>query len=134
MLPLLASHIHFTGIIQLLLLPLTDLNRVVAVIGGVLLDRLAATDRLHGDSGLEFGTVSAALANEWEPLFQGRYSASEVKIGPVQKNLQEALQEALQDALQKALQAAVKRLSDAVRMLSGCSRGDSSSQGGSRRS
>ena len=28
-----------------------------------LLDRLAATDRLHGDLGLELGTVGAALAH-----------------------------------------------------------------------
>jgi len=37
------------------------------VISGDLLDRLATTDRLQGDSGLEFGTVGAALAHWWEP-------------------------------------------------------------------
>ena len=37
------------------------------MVGGDLLDRLAATDRLHGDPGLELGTVGAALAHRWEP-------------------------------------------------------------------
>ena len=30
-------------------------------------DRLAATDRLHGDSGFEFGAVDTVLAHRWEP-------------------------------------------------------------------
>ena len=69
---------------------------VDGVIRGDLLDRLAATDRLHGDSGLEFGTVGAALAHEWETPFQGRYPASEVNDGtcpekPDQLNLQPPL-------------------------------------------
>ena len=67
LLALLASRKQLTGTIQQLLLPLTHLNWVDGVIGGDLLDRLAATDRLHGDSGLEFGTMGAALAHEWEP-------------------------------------------------------------------
>ena len=37
------------------------------MISGDLLDRLATTDRLHGDPGLELGTMGAALAHEWEP-------------------------------------------------------------------
>ncbi len=37
------------------------------MISGDLLDRLATTDRLHGDPGLEFGTMGAALAHGWEP-------------------------------------------------------------------
>ena len=78
---LLASRKQLTGTAQQLLLPLTHLNRVDGVIGGDLLDRLAATDRLHDDSGLEFGTVGEALAHEWEPPFQGRYPASEVNDG-----------------------------------------------------
>jgi len=41
---------------------------VDGVVGGDLLDRLAATDRFHGDPGLELGTVGAALAHRWEPL------------------------------------------------------------------
>jgi hypothetical protein len=31
------------------------------------LDRLAATDRLHGDSDLELGAMGAALPHWWEP-------------------------------------------------------------------
>ena len=76
----LASRQQLTGTIQQLLLPLTHLNRVDDVIGDDLLDRLAATDRLHGDSGLEFATMAAALAHGWEPP-QGRYPASEVNDG-----------------------------------------------------
>jgi hypothetical protein len=40
---------------------------VNGVVRGDLLDRLAAADRLHGDLGLELGTVGAALAHRWEP-------------------------------------------------------------------
>ena len=65
-LTLLASHEQLTGTIQLLLLPLTHLNRV---------------DRLHGDSGLDITTVGAALAREWQPPFQGHCSASDVTGG-----------------------------------------------------
>jgi hypothetical protein len=35
------------------------------MVGGDLLDRLAATDRLHGDSGLELGTVVRRLLNSF---------------------------------------------------------------------
>jgi hypothetical protein len=64
------------------------LTQFDGVIGGDLLDCHAATDRLHGDSGLELGTVGAALAqllrrrlpNDGSP-FQGRYPASEVNDG-----------------------------------------------------
>jgi len=48
--------------------PLADLDRVDGVIGGNLLDRLAATDRLYGDPGLEVQAVGAALAHWWELL------------------------------------------------------------------
>ena len=48
-----------------LLLPHLDL--VDGVISGDFLDRLATTDRLHGDSGLELRAVGAALAHCWEP-------------------------------------------------------------------
>ena len=58
----LASRQHLTGTIQQLLLPLIHLNRVDDVIGDDLLDRLAATDRLHDDSGLAFGTMAAACS------------------------------------------------------------------------
>ena len=37
------------------------------MVGGNLLYRLATTDHLHGDPGLELGTVGAALAHRWEP-------------------------------------------------------------------
>ena len=37
------------------------------MVGSDLLDCLAATDRLHGDPGLELGAVGAALAHRWEP-------------------------------------------------------------------
>ena len=80
-LALLASRKQLTGTIQQLRLPLADLNGMNGVISIDLLDRLEATDRLHGDSGLEFGTVGAALAHEWETPFQGRYPASEVNDG-----------------------------------------------------
>ena len=82
----LASRKQLTGTIQKLLLPLTHLNRVDGVIGGDLLDRLAATNRLHGDSGLEFGTVGAALAHEWSPHFRGGTPPQRLTMGPVQKN------------------------------------------------
>jgi hypothetical protein len=32
------------------------------------LERLAATDRLHGDLGLELGAMGAAFAHRWNPL------------------------------------------------------------------
>jgi hypothetical protein len=46
----------------------------MAVISSDLLDRLAATDRLDGDSGLEFGTVGFGACSR-------RYPASEVEDG-----------------------------------------------------
>lgn len=72
---------QLTATIQQRLLPLTHLNRVNDVIDGDLLDRLADTDRLDGDSGLELGTVDAARALESEPPFHGRYPASAVNDG-----------------------------------------------------
>ena len=64
---LLASGEQLAGAIQQLALPLAHLNRVDGVIGGDLLDRLTATDRLHGDLGLELGAAGTALARRWEP-------------------------------------------------------------------
>ena len=55
------------------------------VVSGDLLDRLAATDRLHGDPGLELGTVGTALAHRWEPR-SGRSPPQRLTMGPVQKN------------------------------------------------
>ena len=37
-------------------------------VGGDLLGRLAATDRFHGDPGLELGAMGAAFAHGWLPL------------------------------------------------------------------
>ena len=85
-LALLASHKQLTGTIEQLLLPLAYLDGVDRVIRSDLLDRLAATDRLHSDSSLEFRTVSAALAHEWEPHFKGRTPPQRLTMGPVQKN------------------------------------------------
>ena len=51
---------QLTGTLQQLLLPLAHLDRVNGVIGGDLLQCLAATDRLHGDSGHELWAVGAA--------------------------------------------------------------------------
>lgn len=58
------------------------------MVGGDLLNRLATTDRLHGDLGFELRTVGAALAQllrrrlhrRWEPL-SGAVRASEVHDG-----------------------------------------------------
>ena len=85
-LALLASRKQLTGTIQQLLLPLAYLDGVDRVISSDLLDCLAATDRLHGDSSLEFRTVSAALAHEWEPHFRGDTPPQRLTMGPVQKN------------------------------------------------
>ena len=49
------------GAVQQLPFPLAHLDRVDDVVGSDLLDRLAATERLHGDPGLELGAVGAAL-------------------------------------------------------------------------
>ena len=70
-LALLAPGEKLAGTIEKLPLPLTHLDRVDGVVGGDLLDRLAATDRLHGDPGLELGTVRAALTHRWEPRIRG---------------------------------------------------------------
>jgi hypothetical protein len=59
---------QLVGALQHLLLPLAHLDRVDRVISGDLLDRLAATDRLHADPGLELGAVGAALVHRWQPL------------------------------------------------------------------
>jgi hypothetical protein len=73
-LALLATGEQLTGAIQELPLQLAHLDGMDGVISGDLLDRLATTDRLHGDSGFEFGTVGAALALGGSPD-QGRCPA-----------------------------------------------------------
>jgi len=65
---LLAHGEPLTGTVQELLLLLAHLDRVNDVVGGDLLVRLASTDRLHGDHGLELGTMDAPLALWWDPL------------------------------------------------------------------
>ena len=70
--------------LRMLIIPLARLDRVNGVIGGDLLDRLAATDRLHGEPGLELGTVGKALAHEWEPPFGGDAPHQKLTMGPVQ--------------------------------------------------
>jgi hypothetical protein len=50
------------------------------------LNRLAATDRLHGDPGLEPGAVGATLAHRWEPPVRGGNQPKRLTITPVQKN------------------------------------------------
>ena len=75
---LLSTREELAGTLKQLLLPLARLNRshrevrrieqIHAVISGDLLDRLAATNRRHGDLGLELGAVGATLAHWWKPL------------------------------------------------------------------
>jgi hypothetical protein len=60
---LLAPGEQVAGALQQLLLPLAHLDRVHRMISGDLLERLAATDRLHGDLGLELGAMGAAFAH-----------------------------------------------------------------------
>ncbi len=84
-LAVLAPGKQFTGAIQELPLPLAHLDRVNGVVGSDLLGRLAATDRLHGDSGLELGAVGAALAHRWGPR-SGGTPPQRLTMGPVQKN------------------------------------------------
>ena len=44
------------------------MRKSLGMVGGDLLDRLAATDRLNGDRGFELRAVGAALAHGWEAL------------------------------------------------------------------
>ena len=43
-------------------------------VGGDLLERLATTDRLHGDPGIELGAMVAEFAKGWEPFYKGHAS------------------------------------------------------------
>ena len=57
------------------------------VIGSDLLDRLAATDRLHGDSGLELGTMVAAPAySSVGAPFRGGTPPQRLTMGTVQES------------------------------------------------
>jgi hypothetical protein len=49
------------------------------------LERLAATDRLHGDLGLELGAMGAAFAHRWEPPLRGSAPPHRLTKGPDQK-------------------------------------------------
>ena len=73
-------------IAKLLSLPLALLDRVDGMVGGDLLQRLTATDRLHRDSGLELGTVGAALAHRWEPPFRGGAPPQRLTMRAVQES------------------------------------------------
>jgi hypothetical protein len=73
------------GTLSRLLLPLAHLDGVYRMINSDLLERLAATDRLHGDLGLELGAMGAVLAYRWEPPFKGGAPPQRLTLNPVQK-------------------------------------------------
>lgn len=58
----------------------------MAWLGGNLLNRLSATDRLHGDSVLELGTVGGGLAYSWQIRFRGGATPQRLMMGIAQKN------------------------------------------------
>ena len=96
---LLASREQLAGAFQQLLFPLAHLNRVHSVVSGDLLDRLAATDRLHGDPGLELWTVGAAFAHWWEPPLRGDTPPHRLTMGTVQKNQTTSHSDPLKDGI-----------------------------------
>jgi len=63
-LPLVTTRCRRTGVYSLQ----DHLDRVDSVIMSVLLDRIAITEGLHRNTGLELGTMGAALVNRSEPL------------------------------------------------------------------
>jgi hypothetical protein len=83
---LLAPGEQVAGTLQQLLLPLAHLDRVHRMISGDLLERLAATDRLHGDLGLELGAMGAAFAHRWDPPLRGSAPPHRLTMEPVQKS------------------------------------------------
>jgi len=61
---------QLVGTMQQLSLPLAHLDRVDdVVVGDDLPVCLAASNRLHGDPGLELEAVGATFAHRWEPPF-----------------------------------------------------------------
>lgn len=56
----------------------------MACVGGDLLNCLAATDRLHGNPGLEHGTMSTAFGHGWGP-FQGGALPQRLTMEAVQR-------------------------------------------------
>jgi hypothetical protein len=60
---------------------------VDGLVGGDLVGRLTATDRLHGDPGLELVAVNTALAHWWEPRSGKKPRPPQrLTMGPVRKN------------------------------------------------
>ena len=55
------------------------------MVGVDLLQSLTATDRLHGDPGVELGAMGAAFAHGWEPPFRGGAPPHRLTMDPVQK-------------------------------------------------
>lgn len=62
------------GAVQELLHPLAHLDQALRAVGGGLLDRIAATDRLHSDPDVEVGPVSRWFLMGGSP-FQGAVSS-----------------------------------------------------------
>ncbi len=73
------------------------------VVGSDLLDRLAATDHLHDDSGLELGAVGAGLAHRWEPLFRSGAPPQRLTMGPAQKNYPDSINTTQRGATMRCL-------------------------------
>jgi hypothetical protein len=82
---LLASGEQLAGALQQLPLPLAHPDGMDRMISGDLLDRLSATDRLHGDLGLELGAMGAALAHLVGVPFRGGTPPQKLTMEPVQK-------------------------------------------------
>ena len=55
-------------------------------VSGDLLERLAASDLLHGHLGLERGAMGAAFAHGWEPLLRGAPAPHRLTVDPAQKS------------------------------------------------
>jgi hypothetical protein len=81
---LLAPSEQLAGALQLL--PLAHLDQALRDVGGDLLERLATTDRLHGDLGLEFGAKGAPFAHRWEPPSRGGALPNRLTMGLAQKS------------------------------------------------
>ncbi len=86
-LALLTAGEQLAGPIQKRQLPRAHLDGMSRVIGGDLLDRLAATDCLHGDPGLELGAMGQAFvcSSVGAPV-RGRTPPQRLTIGPAQKS------------------------------------------------
>jgi len=49
--------------VKVLTIPMAHFDQVEGMISGGLLDRIEATDRIHTESGLDFGAAGAALVH-----------------------------------------------------------------------